>query len=502
MGSRLIARMMRRPMAVIIAYLVLGAVLVLAQSWRSAEKVKEAAVMEAASSYSVAITTFRNFYSSNVVAPAQRGGVEVSHEYRKRDGAIPLPATLTIDMAEELSADDGERRFRLYSDEPFPWRAGRKLDEFELEALAALKTDPTKPFVRPARYEGREYVRYATAVVMGVSCVVCHNAREDSPRRDWAVGDVRGVQQVTLPVPDTTGLMFRHMLESSLFLALLGGFGLLATSLLFRRLQASVKESRRLAEIAEERNAELTDAKLVAERASRAKSEFLANMSHELRTPLNAIIGFAEVMQDPRLARARPTGEYAADIHASGLHLLHIINDVLDMAKIEAGHAVLDEELFDLRGEVEAALRMVATRAEIGGLKVRSTLEAGLPAIRADRRMIKQILVNLLSNAVKFTPRGGEVAVSARTEIDGSVAIGVSDTGIGIAAEDIERVLQPFAQVDSGLARRYEGTGLGLPICKALAELHGASLTIASTLGQGTTVTVHLGAERVYREAA
>jgi signal transduction histidine kinase len=310
------------------------------------------------------------------------------------------------------------------------------------------------------------------------------------------------VQQVTLPVPDTSALMFRHIFESSAFLALLGGFGLLATSFLVRRLQASVAESRRLAEIAEERNAELTQATLVAERASRAKSEFLANMSHELRTPLNAIIGFAELLHDPRLSRARPIDEYASDIHASGLHLLNIINDVLDMAKIEAGHATPDEEMFDLGEEILAALRMVATRAEVGGLRLQSRIEPGLPAIRADRRMIKQILVNLLSNAVKFTPRGGQVVVSAAREADGSLVIAVSDTGIGIAAEDLERVLQPFAQADTGLARRYEGTGLGLPICKALAELHGATLTITSTVGRGTTVTVRFDAARVYREVA
>ena len=502
MGTGLVALMLRRPMTVIIAYLVMGIALVLVQSWRSAEKIKEAAVMEAASSYSVAITTFRNFYSSNVVTPAQRGGVEVSHEYRSRDGAIPLPATLTIDMAEELSADHGERRFRLYSDDPFPWRAGRKLDAFETEALAAVKADPSQPFVRTARIDGRDYVRYATAVKMGESCVACHNAREDSPRRDWKVGDVRGVQQVTLPLPDTSGLLLRNMLESSVSLAVLAGFGLLAIGLLFRNLKTSLAESRRLAAVAEERNVELNEAKIAAERLSRAKSEFLANMSHELRTPLNAIIGFAEIMKDARLSGARPNVEYATDIHQSGLHLLNIINDVLDMAKIEAGRVELDEEIFVLDDEVAGALRMVSARAEDRDLVIESHIEPGLPPIHADRRMIKQILLNLLSNAVKFTPSGGRVEVAARRAADGGMAITVADTGIGIAERDLERVLQPFAQVDSGLARRYEGTGLGLPICKALAELHGGTVTIASTLGRGTTVTVHIAAERVHRKAA
>jgi signal transduction histidine kinase len=502
MNAGPVAWMMRRPMAVILAYLLIGAALVLVQSWRNADKIKEAAVLEAAASYSHAITTFRNFYSSSVVTPAQRGGVEVSHEYRSRNGAIPLPATLTIDLAEELAGEHRERRFRLYSDIPFPWRKDRVLDDFEREALAELSRDPTVPVVRIARLEGRDYVRYASAVLLGASCVDCHNTREDSPRRDWKVGDVRGVQQVTLPLPDTSGLVARNLIESSTFLVVLAGLGVVTIGLLFRRLKASLGESQRLAAVAEERNVELTDAKLSAERHSRAKSEFLANMSHELRTPLNAIIGFAEILKDERLSTARPPAEYATDIHQSGLHLLTIINDVLDMAKIEAGKIELDENLFDLDSEVEVVLRMILPRAKEGALTVETAIVRDLPPVYADRRLLRQILLNLLSNAVKFTPRGGRVTLAAGLEPDGRLTITIGDTGIGIAQEDLDRVMQPFAQVDAGLSRRYEGTGLGLPICKALTELHGGIMTMSSTPGRGTTVTVRFPAHRVHRKAA
>jgi len=247
---------------------------------------------------------------------------------------------------------------------------------------------------------------------------------------------------------------------------------------------------------------ELIAARDRAEIASRAKSEFLANMSHELRTPLNAIIGFSEILIDERLAGVRPPREYATDIHESGLHLLNIINDVLDMAKIEAGKIMLEEEMIDIAVEIDAALRMVAPRADDGALALATDIERGLPLVFADRRLFKQIMLNILSNAVKFTPRGGAITVRARREAGGRLAVSVADTGIGIRQADLERVLQPFGQAESGLARRYEGTGLGLPICKALAELHGGTIEIASTPGAGTTVTVRFPADRMRRQQA
>jgi PAS domain S-box-containing protein len=236
-----------------------------------------------------------------------------------------------------------------------------------------------------------------------------------------------------------------------------------------------------------------------AELASRTKSEFLANMSHELRTPLNAIIGFSEIMRNELFG---PLGnqsyiDYVRDIHDSGTHLLSVINDILDVSKAEAGKIELHEEQVDVRDLIDTSLRYVRERAGAMGLTLANDLPASLPAVLADPLRLKQVVLNLLSNAVKFTPEGGRVAVSGGLAANGDFILSIVDTGIGIAAEDIARVLEPFGQVDTTLHRRYEGTGLGLPLAKALVELHEGTLTLKSTLGGGTTVTVLLPKRRV-----
>ena len=237
-----------------------------------------------------------------------------------------------------------------------------------------------------------------------------------------------------------------------------------------------------------------------AELANRAKSEFLANMSHELRTPLNAIIGFSEIIQSETFG---PVGspkyrDYVSDIHESGKHLLALINDVLDLSKIEAGQMQLHEQTIDVPAVIRSAMGFMAERAREGGVTLAAELGPDpLPLLLADRRMVMQILANLLSNAVKFTPSGGRVAVKAWYGPHGGYVVQVVDNGIGMALEDIPKALARFGQVDSGLQRAHEGTGLGLPLTKSLIELHGGSLDLQSEVGAGTTVTVRFPAERV-----
>lgn len=247
------------------------------------------------------------------------------------------------------------------------------------------------------------------------------------------------------------------------------------------------------------REENLRTAQRQAEMANRTKSEFLAAMSHELRTPLNAILGFSEIMKNELMG---PLGkpeykDYAGDIHDSGTHLLEVINDILDISKIEAGKLELKEERVNVNDIINKSVRLMKERAENAGFDITIEIEPDLPLLFVDARLVKQNLINLLSNAIKFTPQGGHITVRAMFDDDGAIAMAVSDTGIGIAAEDIDHVLAPFGQVDSSLSRKYEGTGLGLPLVKSFIELHGGTLTIDSTIGLGTTVTIRFPVERV-----
>jgi signal transduction histidine kinase len=240
-------------------------------------------------------------------------------------------------------------------------------------------------------------------------------------------------------------------------------------------------------------------AKEEAEAANQAKSGFLATMSHELRTPLNAIIGFSEMMLREVLGALgnEQYRAYVGDIHASGTHLLQIINDILDLSKAEAGKIDLSEDVFDLRDIMRSVGQLTAGRIYAAELTHNVDLPDELPPIRGDERKTKQVLLNLITNAVKFTPAGGSITIAASWDAGTGLAVTVADTGIGIPDSDLERVLKPFEQVDSSLSRQHQGTGLGLPLVKAIMELHGGRLELKSELGVGTQVIVVFPPERL-----
>jgi two-component system cell cycle sensor histidine kinase PleC len=260
------------------------------------------------------------------------------------------------------------------------------------------------------------------------------------------------------------------------------GFGAMA-----QLLELTVQQAQR-------RLIELDTARNAAESAAAARSRFLATMSHELRTPLNAIIGFSDLllMQVQRREPAEKLGEYLGDIGSSGRHLLQIINDILDFSKLETGAVTLDEAEFSLEPMIASAVRIARGQSQTKEVELRAPAIDPSIVLKGDERKLRQVLLNLISNAVKFTPQGGRVEVATYAKACGARVIAVTDTGVGISAEDIERVFEPFVQADGNLDRANSGTGLGLPLSRKLVELHGGTLHLESAPGQGTTALVTL----------
>jgi len=405
-------------------------------------------------------------------------------------GNAPVPATFrarSITLFNQSRNDDSALRLRLIG------RAGK--------AIATPPADPDmariiesfvgKPAPRPVpeflTLNGAPIFRTVyPSIAHEQSCVDCHNDLQ--PGENWKVGDVMGAFAIDAPAgPFFAKLKWECFGIAAVIFGLIAGVGLWMSIEYYR----GIRERER--------------AKQLAEAANRAKSDFLANMSHELRTPLNAIIGFSEMMHHDVLG---PLGNeqyrtYIGDIHASGIHLLQIINDILDLSKAEAGKLRLEEEVFDVHEAIGSVLQLTSVRAQAAGLGQTIDIPPDLPKLWGDQRKTMQIVLNLVTNAIKFSPAGGHIGITCRADPAEGLSITVTDTGIGIASEDIGRVLEAFEQVDSSLSRKQQGTGLGLPLVRAMMELHGGWFELDSTVGVGTAAKVIFPRDRlVYAPAS
>lgn len=461
---------------------------------------EEKTAIQTAARYTDALKEFRTLYTSEVVARVRGSEIEVTHDYLLREKAIPLPATLSMELGRRLGGFGSRVNIRLYSAYPFPWRKdGGVKDDFEREALEQLKKEPSQPYFQFETSNGQSVLRYATADLMRPACVGCHNSHPDTPKNDWNVGDVRGVLEVTIPTGSVTVGKLEGLSEAFGIAMTLTVLGLILIGLVIaRQRQDAILVARQANELrqvrdglevrVEERTRELKqseerilEAKNEAEAANQAKSQFLSSMSHELNTPMNAILGFGELLSsnvsEPLSENQKNSVDY---ILAGGHNLQILVENILLFTEITDHKIETILEAENVNELVEANIKYFKVEAELLGINLISEFpKEELPMISIDPGYGSEIIKAFLSNAIRFSKEEGEIIVSTMLVGNDRVRITIKDTGKGIAKEYWGEVFLPFHRLDMEDSS-VSGAGVGLSIAKTLAELMGGSVGFES----------------------
>ena len=483
--------MVRRPVLTVAGFAAVGLCLIAVLAVMVLDDLRYRTALESARSYSAALTAVREYYTSVVVYRARVAGMEVTRDYRHAESAIPTPATMSIELGVWINDLVQPARFRFYSGHPFAFREdGGPRNDFEREALERLVDRKEPSFSRIDATEEGLALNFAEPVIMGAGCAACHNTHPDSPRGDWKAGDVRGVQAVSIALPPLLPSLDRVAdPDNPAFLpglALLGGLGAICLTLL-----ALMHRLRRTLQYARQRNRQLAEARVHAEAAAEAKSRIMANVSHELRTPLNAIIGFSELMAGEALGPManRKYLDYSRDIKLSGERLMGIVDNMIGLSELESGEFELRREAVNLAHEVRRVVGLYEPVASEHKVFIRVEPAMETPVLSIDRRAFRQIVGNLVANAVTYA--GPQAVVSIEVFGDALEAgVVVSDNGVGIPKRELRRLLQPFERAGDPHFANVDGIGLGLPIARELAAMHGGAVWIDSAPGQGVTARV------------
>ena len=436
--------------------------------------------------YSDAITTFRTIYTSDVVSVAEQNGLPVTHNHNNKN-AIPLPVTLTIMLGNKISKNETGEKVSLYSPYPYPWRkkTGGLRDEFSKKAWTHFSKNKTEPYFEVFTEKNNKYLRYATADTMRASCINCHNSHADSPKTNWKPGDVRGVLDVTIPLGNILANTRNDLTFTILIYAVLAILGVLGIIFMISKHK---KESKELENAVKIRTIELEQEKSKATQANNAKTEFLSRMSHELRTPMNAVLGFSQLMKlDAKTEKER---ENCGEIINAGNHLLELINEVLDLSKIELGELDISLNPVAIDNIIVDTLKLLTPIAADKGVHISEYIATGL-YVYADKTRLRQVLFNLISNAIKYNSDNGNVKVNVTSKESGAIRISVNDTGYGLNKSQLSNLFKPFERLGAEYSC-IDGVGIGLTISKKLIEAMNGKIGVESAPKKGSTFWVEL----------